>query len=64
MWTVCVWYMSVEALNQFQKEHTHAHTETPQSVQLLVKSLVVHKKVNRQTNKQHVNYEKCTNKAA
>jgi len=35
-----------------------------EKLQLLVKSLVVHKKVNRQTNKQHVNYEKCTNKAA
>lgn len=31
-------------------------------LQLLVKSLVVHKK-SQQTNK-HVNYEKCTNKAA
>jgi len=61
--------MSAEALNQFQKTHTHTHRgrkmgKGAEKLQLLVKSLVVHKKVNRQTNKQHVNYEKCTNKAA
>lgn len=49
--------VSVEALNQFQND-THTCGEgrgleqEREELQLLVKSLVVHKKVNRQTNKQ------------